>query len=599
MIELGVNIDHVATLRQARRTYEPDPVWAAVEAHLGGADGITVHLREDRRHIQDEDVRRLRDLVHIKLNLELAATDEVVGIACRLRPEMAMLVPEGRHEVTTEGGLDVAGQEARLRTVVARLSEAGIVTSVFIDAEARQVEASARIGAKVCEVHTGPYAHAFHAKGRDAQSAPVVAELGKIRSAGASIRALGMRFNAGHALNYVNVQPVAALPGGRELHIGHAIVARAVFVGLREAVREMKALMRAGAAHGARRTGGRAAMTELARGPLMLGVAGLELSAQERERLAHPPVGGMIPFARNFASPEQLRALTAAIHALRTPALLIAVDHEGGRIQRFRQRFTAIPAMRTLGEAWDRDVGAAARTAAALAWTLASELRAHGVDFSFAPVLDLDYGSSAVIGDRAPHRNPNAVAHLARALVAGLRAGGMAAVGKHFPGHGFVAADSHVAVPVDERPYAAIAAADLVPFAVLARSGLAGVMLPTSSIRRSTRSPPAFRVSGCRTSCGASSASTASCSPTTSRWPARTARATCSRARTRRSPRAARWCSRATTRPPPTCCSHAGGRRRSRSSPVVPPRCAAACRALARSDACTPLSRDRSVGNQP
>ena len=251
MIELGVNIDHVATRRQARRTYEPDPVWAAVEAHLGGADGITVHLREDRRHIQDEDVRRLRELVHIKLNLEMAATDEMVAIACHLKPEMAMLVPEGRHEITTEGGLDVAGQEAKLAAVVTRLAAAGIVTSVFIDAERRQVEAAARVGAKVCEIHTGPYAHAFHAKGRDPQSAAVVAELAKIRDAGLAIRELGMRFNAGHALNYFNVQPVAALPGVRELHIGHAIIARSVFVGLREAVRQMKALLREAAGRGA------------------------------------------------------------------------------------------------------------------------------------------------------------------------------------------------------------------------------------------------------------------------------------------------------------------------------------------------------------
>jgi pyridoxine 5-phosphate synthase len=248
MIELGVNIDHVATLRQARRTYEPDPVWAAVEAHLGGADGITVHLREDRRHIQDQDVRRLRELVHIKLNLEMAATDEMVGIACALKPEMAMLVPEGRQEVTTEGGLDVAGQEARLARVVQTLAAAGIVTSVFIDAEPHQVEAAARIGAAVCEIHTGPYAHAFHTRGRDPESAAVVAELSKIRVAGEAIRARGMRFNAGHALNYFNVQPVAALAGVRELHIGHAIVSRAVFVGLREAVRQMKALLRDAAA---------------------------------------------------------------------------------------------------------------------------------------------------------------------------------------------------------------------------------------------------------------------------------------------------------------------------------------------------------------
>ena len=250
MIELGVNIDHVATLRQARRTWEPDPVWAAVEAHLGGADGITVHLREDRRHIQDADVDKLRQLTQIKLNLEMAATDEMVGIACRLRPEMAMLVPEGRHVITTEGGLDCAGQEARLKEVIARLDDAGITTSVFIDAEIPQIEAAARIGARVCEIHTGPYAHAFHAQGRDATAPAVLAELDKVRRAGQAIRDLGMRFNAGHALNYYNVQPIAALPGVRELHIGHSIVSRSVFVGLREAVREMKALMREAAQRG-------------------------------------------------------------------------------------------------------------------------------------------------------------------------------------------------------------------------------------------------------------------------------------------------------------------------------------------------------------
>lgn len=244
MIELGVNIDHIATLRQARRTYEPDPVWGAVEAHLGGADGITVHLREDRRHIQDDDVRRLRDLTQIKLNLEMAATDEMVGIACGLKPEMAMLVPEGRHEVTTEGGLDVVSQEARLTDVITCLADAGIMTSVFIDAEIPQIEAAARIGARVCEIHTGPYAHAFHAMGRDAEAPAVIAELKKIRDSGQRVRELGMRFNAGHALNYYNVQPVARLAGIRELHIGHAIVSRSLFVGLREAVREMKQLMR-------------------------------------------------------------------------------------------------------------------------------------------------------------------------------------------------------------------------------------------------------------------------------------------------------------------------------------------------------------------
>ena len=255
MIELGVNIDHIATIRQARRTYEPDPVWGAVEAQLGGADGITVHLREDRRHIQDADVRRLKETTQIKLNLEMAATDEMVGIACGLKPEMAMLVPEGRHEITTEGGLDIIGQEARLKDIIARLADAGITTSVFIDAEIPQIEAAARIGARVCEIHTGPYAHTFYDKGRDAEAPAVLAELDKIRRAGQRVQELGMRFNAGHALNYYNVQPVARLAGIRELHIGHAIVSRAVFVGLREAVREMKALMREGAQQAEKTTG--------------------------------------------------------------------------------------------------------------------------------------------------------------------------------------------------------------------------------------------------------------------------------------------------------------------------------------------------------
>ena len=244
MIELGVNIDHVATIRQARCTYEPDPVWAAVEAHLGGADGITIHLREDRRHIQDGDVERLRDLAQIKLNLEMAATDEMIAIACRIKPQMAMLVPEGRHEVTTEGGLDIVAQETRLRQSVDRLADAGIISSVFINAEPAQVEAAARIGARVCEIHTGPYAHAFYTQGRDAESRAVLAELDKVRGAGKLVRDLGMRFNAGHALNYFNVQPIAQLTGIRELHIGHAIISRAIFVGLRESVREMKRLLR-------------------------------------------------------------------------------------------------------------------------------------------------------------------------------------------------------------------------------------------------------------------------------------------------------------------------------------------------------------------
>lgn len=255
MIELGVNIDHVATVRQARQTWEPDPVWAAVEAHLGGADGITVHLREDRRHIQDEDLRRLEELVQIKLNLEMAATDEMVAIAIKTRPQIVMLVPEGRHEVTTEGGLDVAGAADRMKSVVRSLSSEGIPVSAFIDPDPRQVEAAAACGFAVCEVHTGPYAHAFHAHGRDAKAPEVIKTLDAVAETGRSIVAAGMRFNAGHALNYFNVQPIAALPDIRELHIGHAIVSRAVFTGIREAVREMKRLLREAAQNTAGRSG--------------------------------------------------------------------------------------------------------------------------------------------------------------------------------------------------------------------------------------------------------------------------------------------------------------------------------------------------------
>jgi pyridoxine 5-phosphate synthase len=243
--ELSVNIDHVATVRQARKTYEPDPIWAAVEAHLGGADGITVHLREDRRHIQDRDVERLRELVQVKLNFEMAATDEMVNIACRIRPEMAMLVPEGRHEVTTEGGLNIVAQEAYLANQIACLKEAGIATSVFIDPDPYQIEAAYRIGAQTCEVHTGAYAYAFHHDGRDAHNPTVAHQLKLIEQAGQQILSLGMRFNAGHALNYTNVKPVALLKGISELHIGHAIISRALFIGIRSAVREMKQLLHA------------------------------------------------------------------------------------------------------------------------------------------------------------------------------------------------------------------------------------------------------------------------------------------------------------------------------------------------------------------
>ena len=212
------------------------------------------------------------------------------------------------------------------------------------------------------------------------------------------------------------------------------------------------------------------------RGPVMLDVAGLELSTEDRERILHPSVGGVILFARNYAAPAQLEALTTAIRILRVPRLLIGVDHEGGRVQRFREGFSALPAMRTLGERWDRDAGAAAGEAERIGVCIAQELAARGIDFSFTPVLDLDYACSAVIGDRAFHRNPNAVAHLASALRRGLAAGGMAAVGKHFPGHGYVRADSHAEIPVDQRPLAALEKDDLVPFAVLVRQGIEAIM---------------------------------------------------------------------------------------------------------------------------
>jgi beta-N-acetylhexosaminidase len=214
----------------------------------------------------------------------------------------------------------------------------------------------------------------------------------------------------------------------------------------------------------------------LPRGPVMLDVTGTELGTADRERIAHPLVGGVILFARNYADRGQLAALTAAIRGLRTPPPLIAVDHEGGRVQRFRDGFSAIPPMRSLGELWDRDVAAAGAEAERLGRIIGDELSAHGIDFSFTPVLDLDYGASAVIGDRALHRDPKAVAHLANALTRGLAAAGLAAVVKHFPGHGFAAADSHHELPVDARQLAAIEGDDLVPFVALIHAGVAGVM---------------------------------------------------------------------------------------------------------------------------
>lgn len=214
----------------------------------------------------------------------------------------------------------------------------------------------------------------------------------------------------------------------------------------------------------------------MALGPLMLDIAGPELDDLDRKRLGHPLTGGVILFSRNYVSPLQLQRLTGDIHGIRSPPLLIGVDHEGGRVQRFREGFTAIPAMRKLGWAWDANAQQARQLAHAAGFVLASELRAHGVDLSFAPVLDVDHGNSSVIGDRALHSDPHVVAELARLLAQGFREAGMGAVGKHFPGHGHVHADSHLEIPVDERPYSEIERGDLVPFRRLIASGLGAVM---------------------------------------------------------------------------------------------------------------------------
>ncbi|TWU58640.1 Pyridoxine 5'-phosphate synthase [Rubripirellula tenax] len=235
MIELGVNIDHVATVRQARRTYEPDPVVAAALAEQGGADGITFHLREDRRHIQDRDVEILKATVTVKTNFELACADEVVAICCRTQPNWGLLVPESREEVTTEGGLNVTGDAGRVKAAVARLKEAGILVSLFIDPDLDQVRASAELGVDAVELHTGPYAIA----GREDQKR----ELDRLAAAGREVTAAGMRLHAGHGLNYINVRDVAKLPDMIELNIGHSIVSRAVMVGMKEAVSEMRRIL--------------------------------------------------------------------------------------------------------------------------------------------------------------------------------------------------------------------------------------------------------------------------------------------------------------------------------------------------------------------
>ncbi|SIR95032.1 pyridoxine 5'-phosphate synthase [Aquipseudomonas alcaligenes] len=242
-ILLGVNIDHVATLRQARGTRYPDPVKAALDAEEAGADGITVHLREDRRHIQERDVRLLKGVLQTRMNFEMGVTDFMLDFAEQIRPEHICLVPETRQELTTEGGLDVAGQEERIRAAVQRLSKLGCEVSLFIDAEERQIEASRRIGAPAIELHTGRYADAHTAE-------EAARELARIRDGVACGLAHGLIVNAGHGLHYHNVEPVAAIAGVHELNIGHAIVAHALFVGFKGAVAEMKQLIVAAAHRG-------------------------------------------------------------------------------------------------------------------------------------------------------------------------------------------------------------------------------------------------------------------------------------------------------------------------------------------------------------
>ena len=233
MVTLGINIDHVATIRQARRTVEPDPVAAAVLAELGGADGITVHLREDRRHIQDRDVHLLRQTVRSHLNLEMAPTDEMVAIALEIKPDYVTLVPEKREEVTTEGGIDIVANRDRFTAIVEKLQGVAIPVSWFIDAEPEQIEAAAATGAKFIELHTGKYADATDEESR-------AKELAALETGTEIAIAAGLRVNAGHGLTYWNVYPVANIPGMEELNIGHTIVSRAVLVGMERAVREMK-----------------------------------------------------------------------------------------------------------------------------------------------------------------------------------------------------------------------------------------------------------------------------------------------------------------------------------------------------------------------
>jgi pyridoxine 5-phosphate synthase len=235
-ILLGVNIDHVATLRQVRGTLYPEPIQAALIAEQAGADGITAHLREDRRHIQDRDIYLLKEMLHTRLNMEMAVTDEMIGIALKVKPFACCLVPEKREELTTEGGLDVAGNLPRLQQACGQLANAGIEVSLFIDPDQRQIDAAVKAGAPVIELHTGCYA--------EASKAPQTEELERIRQAVAYAHSAGLQVNAGHGLNFYNVEAICAIPNIVELNIGHSIIAQAVFSGLAQSVRDLKQIMR-------------------------------------------------------------------------------------------------------------------------------------------------------------------------------------------------------------------------------------------------------------------------------------------------------------------------------------------------------------------
>ncbi len=236
MIELGVNIDHVATLREVRKTIEPDPVYAAVEAELGGADGITIHLREDRRHIQERDLKLLRQIIKTKLNLEMALNDEVIKIALDVKPDIVCIVPERREEITTEGGLDAKNNKNKLKETIKLLNKEGILVSVFVDPEKEQIEICRECGAQYIELHTGSYANSFH-------PLKPTKEYDKLKESAIFAYSIGLIVNAGHGLNYQNVGPICKIPHINELNIGHSIIGRSIFIGLRNAVKEMKEII--------------------------------------------------------------------------------------------------------------------------------------------------------------------------------------------------------------------------------------------------------------------------------------------------------------------------------------------------------------------